>query len=313
MVHIKREEKPIIGWMGRINNSSVGGSGAGGYSPPALGEGENMAQRITTYLDYTQESAAAYRKQGILLYRTKATKHGDFLDVEMYPILDMEKDTWAKRTRPSREAQKKLNIKNAQRKLTRLMNANFGAGDLLGHFTCAMGSTEDQAKKDARNFIKRLRTRASKRGADLKYIYVIEATGSGETIKYHIHMVINGGWISRDEMEKIWGKGLSRVDRCQKMRDGLAGFAHYITQRKSTQEKLLQRSWAASQNLIHPAALISDKKFSRRDAMRMAQDAGNGEFAKKYPGYSLLERPEIRYSDFLPGAYIFARLKIESA
>lgn len=268
-----------------------------------------MGKRITTYLDYTQEGPRPYRKQGILLYRTKVTKHGEYLDVEMYPILDMDKDTWARRTRPSRECQKRLNIKNAQRKLTRLMNANFGPGDLLGHFTCAHGSTEDQAKRDARNFIDRLRRRAEKKGAELKYIYVIEATGSGESLKYHIHMVVNGGWISRDEMEKVWGKGLARVDRCKKMRDGLAGFAHYITQRKSTQEKLLTRGWASSKNLIRPVTLISDTKFSRRAAMKMAQEAQDlTAFAKKIPGYQLIERPEIRYSDFLPGAYIFAQL-----
>ena len=269
-----------------------------------------MGKQITTYLDYTEQGKRPYRKQGILMYRTKATRHGDYLDVEMYPILDMDKDTWGRRTRPTREAQKRLNVKNAQRKLTRLMNANFGPGDLLGHFTCAQGTDEAQAKKDARNFIARIRRAAAKKSVEIKYIYVIEATGSGDAIKYHIHMVLKGGWIDRDALEKIWGKGLARVDRCQKMRDGLAGFAHYITQRKTTQEKLLARSWAGSQNLTKPVTITSDHKFSRGAAMKIALEAADmGAFAKKYPGYELLERPEIRYSDFLPGAYIFAQMR----
>ena len=46
--------------------------------------------------------------------------------------------------------------------------------------------------------------------------------------------------------------------------------------------------------------------------MRIAQDAeskAKAEFEKRYPGYRLIEQPEIRYSDMMPGAYIYACMR----
>ena len=267
--------------------------------------------RTTAAADYQQEKATATTwGKGVVLMGTRTITAGDYMDVEIYPLVAVEDGRWVQQKKRSREAQKKINLRNAQKRLARLLNANFGPGDLLGHFTCAMGCTEEQAKKEARNFMQRLRRRAAKRGMALKYIYVIETTGSGERLKFHIHAAINGGFISRDEMEAVWGKGLARVDRCKDQPGGLKGFAHYITMRKETQEKLLQRRWACSQNLKQPIIRTSYRKFTRRDMAKMAGDAQDfAAFEKRFPGWELQERPEIRYSEFLPGAYITASLK----
>ena len=252
-----------------------------------------------------------YRRKGIMLYRTKETYAGEFLDVEMYPVLDMDHAGHG-RGNCTKEAQKRLNAKNAQKKLGQLMNANFGKGDLLVHLTCAKNWDEEAAMRQTRNFISRLRTRAKKAGAELKYIYVIETTGENAKRRHHIHMVMNGGWISRDDVEKLWVHGLSRVDRYQDQDAGLKGFAMYITQRKSTQEKLLRRKWAGSKNLIKPTTRESSTRFSRRSAMKIAMNAeadAKKEFEKRYPGYRLIEMPEIRYNDMMPGAYIYASMR----
>ena len=261
--------------------------------------------------EYQETGKHEYRKKGIMLYRTKEIHAGEFLDIEMYPVIDMDHAGHARqnRTRPCQQA---LNAKNAQKKLARLMNANFGKGDLLVHLTCGENWDEETAMRQARNFISRLRTRAKKALAALKYIYVLETTGEGERMRHHIHMVMNGGWIGRDDVEKLWGHGLSRVDRYQEQDSGLKGFAMYITQRKSTQAKLLKRKWASSKNLKKPTEKESSTRFSRRAAMRIAQDAesnAKAEFEKRYPGYRLIEQPEIRYSDMMPGAYIYACMR----
>lgn len=261
--------------------------------------------------DYQAEEARPYQKKGVLLYRTKTIKAGDYLECEIFPVVDIEKGEKSKRRKPSREAQKKLNIANAQKRLSRIMNANFGPGDLLVHLTMEKPCEEEEMRRGVGNFLRRLRRKMSKNGGVLKYIYVIESTGSGERKRWHVHMVMNGGYLSRDEVERLWKHGLSRVDRCQRQEKGLFGFAMYITQRKETQEKLLQRRWACSQGLKQPVILTSDKKFSRRAAMRIATAAemdAREEFEKRYPGYQIIEQPTVKYSDMLPGAYIYAMM-----
>ena len=190
---------------------------------------------------------------------------------------------------------------------------------------------------------RRIRQRAKARKALLKYIYVIETTGEGERERHHVHMVLsvsdkeqprrgcdaagenqhgevaqtaegrgcaeNREWITRDEAENLWRHGLARADRCQAQEKGLAGFARYITARKETQHRLMKRSWGASKNLKQPTVTVADRKFSRAAADRIARDVEGDAKAvleKKYPGYRLIEEPRIRWSDFLPGCYIYA-------
>jgi hypothetical protein len=73
----------------------------------------------------------------------------------------------------SREVQRKLNAKNSQKRLTRLMNANFTDGDLIMTLTYADGCypTPERARKDMTNYIKRVRTYRKKQGLLNQLIY----------------------------------------------------------------------------------------------------------------------------------------------
>ena len=64
-----------------------------------------------------EQSGRAYDKKGILLQRTKTIKAGDMLDVEIYPVLDVET---ARSVRAGRtpEKQKRVNRRNAVKKCT---------------------------------------------------------------------------------------------------------------------------------------------------------------------------------------------------
>ena len=258
-------------------------------------------------------SAATWGK-GTVLIGSRTVKAGNFLELEIFPLVAVERGCWQEAKKQSREAQRRVNMRNAQKRLARLLNANFGPGDLLGHFTCAQGAKEEQARRQVKNFISRLRRRATKAGKKLKYVYVIETTGAEGKMKYHVHMALNGGWIDRDALEAAWGQGLARVDRCKDQPGGLKGFALYITQRKATQEKLLSRRWACSQNLRQPVVRTSYSRFRRRDMDKMAAEAADfSALAKKFPGYEIVERPEVKYSDYLPGAYITVLFKRRGA
>lgn len=273
-----------------------------------------MKRYVTDEAEYDQLSPRGLHDQrGILLERTKTTKAGDWLECEIYPVVAMDHMNRGQRRKKSREAMEKANRERARRKLERLLNANFGPGDLLLHLTAAKPCEFAEFQRLVRNYIGRLKYRAKARKAALKYVYVIETTGEGDRERHHVHMVLSVStpWISRDEAENLWRHGLARADRCQAQEKGLAGFARYITARKETQRRIMRRSWGASHGLKQPTVTIADKKFSRAQADRIARDVEGDARAvleKKYPGYRLIEQPRIRWSDFLPGCYIYAMM-----
>ena len=247
--------------------------------------------------------------RGRMRMRTKTIRSGDFLECEIYPMVPVDSSTRAKHRERSPESIRKANERAAVRNLERLLNCNFGPGDLLVHLTCADGCGFEEMRRRVRNWLRRCKARYERRGEEFAYVYVIETTGTGDRERHHLHAVIRKGSLTRDDLERIWGHGLARVDRCQKMEKGLAGFAHYITQKKETQERLMARRWGCSKGLRRPKVTVSDTKFSRSAAQRIAEAAemdARAEFEKRYPGYRLVEQPLVRRSDWMPGAYIYA-------
>lgn len=272
-----------------------------------------MRKYTSTPEDYTLDTRPERPgKRGILLERTKTIKAGDYLECEIFPMVLMEPGIREARRKRTPEQMREINRRNAVKKLERLMNANFTAGDLMPHLTMDRPCSFEEMQKIVRNFFQRLRRLAAKRGAVMRYIYVIETKQERGYQRHHLHGLINGGWITRDEIEKLWGHGLSRVDRVQQQEKGLAGFARYITQQKTTQERLMRRSWGASKGLRQPTVTVADHKFSRAAAAKIARDLeGDARtiLEKKYPGYRLIEQPVIRYSDWLPGCYVYAMME----
>lgn len=268
--------------------------------------------------EYQETERGEQLENGVLGVRTKTIKSGEYLECEIFPIVIQDHQNREQRRKKSSEKIKRQNKKNQRKKVTRLLNANFGPGDLLAHFTSKAECSEEEFKKETRKFMRKLRARFRKAGVALKYLYVTEGTGAEGNRKWHIHMALNGEALSRDEIEALWTGGLSRVDRVQDQEKGLAGFAAYITQRKETQEKLLAHGWNRSRNLKDPekSATVSTSRFSRRATWKIEEAARRDDwkalktiYAKKYPGYELIEKPEIRYSEYLPGAYVYAWLR----
>ena len=279
------------------------------------GKSQEAEEHMKTYTpnqgDFLTERENA-KAGGVLMNRTKTIKAGEYLEVEIFPVVKMEPGIREGRRRRTPEQIRAINQRNAVKRLERLMNANFSTGDLMPHLTMDKPCSFGDMQRHVRNFIQRMRRLAEKRGAQLRYIYVIETKQEHGQQRHHVHGLINGGWITRDEVEKLWGHGLARVDRVQRQEKGLAGFARYITQQKTTQERLMHRRWGASKGLKQPKITISDTKFSRQAAGRIAKGMETDARAileKKYPGYRLVERPTVKYSDWLPGAYIYAYME----
>lgn len=270
-------------------------------------------------------------QQGVVLQRTRTVKAGQLLYCDSYPIWDTAHERRAKAAlekarglNGTRDAQRKLNARNAQKRLEQLINANFGQGDMLITCTYPEGrqpEDEERAHRDARNYIARLKRLCARLGKPApRYVYVTEMTQSGRRgTRYHHHMVLHAEGISREEAEKCWYQargGICNIKRAQNQREGLTGWAKYISKQvcaQSHQQIATKRRWCASKGLRTPKADIADKKISRRRVEKIAQEMdGRPEEAKRnleavYPGYEVLEI-RVRTSEWASGAYIYAVL-----
>ena len=63
------------------------------------------------------------------LYREKKYYCGDYLEVEVYPVFAKQRGR-VKKYRESTETQKRLNKRNAERRLVRLIHTNFSDTDI---------------------------------------------------------------------------------------------------------------------------------------------------------------------------------------
>ena len=268
--------------------------------------------------------------QGVTRQRARTTKAGQMLYVAAYPVWDTQHTAQAraalkkvKQASGSTEAQRRLNAKNAQRKLVQLINANFGAGDLLVTCTYKPGCEpvdDDQAHKAMVNMMSRLKRLYRKAGIEHpKYVYVTEITESAKRgRRYHHHMILEGG-ISREDVEQAWSKthgGICNTRRAQQQPEGLTGFAKYISKQVNgdkRQQIATRRRWCASKNLEQPVTTTADKKISRRRAEKIAQSVEQDPrrayeaLEQLHPGYRVIEL-EVRTSSYVSGAYIYATL-----
>lgn len=274
---------------------------------------------------------------GTLMQRTKTVKAGPMVYVECYPIWDAQTARAAKseaKMERHRRAQAKLNEKNAQKRLARLVNENFGKGDLILTLEYQKGAgpaDETQAMRDVQNYLRRVARLREKRGLEpMKYVYVIEETNSQKYgTRYHHHVIMTGG-IQREEAEEKWTKkhgGFCNARSAQPDGRHLTGFALYLLRNKkgrrmdadgkNPQQRAMRRRWNCSKNLTDPdeRATTADKKISVRKAGRIAETVENFErakeiFKKLYPDCQLLEITA-RRSRWTTGVYICAELRRE--
>lgn len=156
--------------------------------------------------------------------------------------------------KPTSEAQKRVNQRQAEKNLRRLMAANFKNGDVLVRLDFAKrpgGSREMQALMA--KAIRKLRAEYDRAGEPLKYIYVKEVGKRGSR---HIHMLL-----SRDAIDvltvlrKCWPHGGIHVDPWwtgPNFAKVAAYFVKYAAKTEKTEGKLIGKRWYASRNLVKP-------------------------------------------------------------
>ncbi len=225
---------------------------------------------------------------------------GDYMDAEVYPVFQPAGKRRA-RCKPTSEIQEKINQRNAEKMLTRLVHANFTGADLALHLTYGIPpETLEEAKRDLYNFIRRVNRAREKAGLPkMKYIHRTEVGGRGG--RFHHHLILSGG-LDRDKLENLWGKGFANSKRLQFGEDGITGLAHYMAK-----ERITYRRWSGSRNLIKPEPMVRDGALGRADTEEMAEAIEGKKawqyFEERYPGF-LLTDAEHTQNSVNRGVYI---------
>ena len=233
-------------------------------------------------------------------YKEKLIYAGDMIFGVVYPVF---RKSGARRGRfkETSEIQKKLNERKSTERLTWLIHANFGKGDLALHLTYGDGcvpESEEAFERDVKNYIRRISRLYKKAGICLKYVYVTEYS---ETGRAHVHMILSGG-VDRDVLEGAWGMGRCNADRLQFNECGIVDLAKYIT--KSERAKY-RRRYVTSRNLCKPVEKTNVHQWSRKQLTEV-DEVGNPHkrFADLYPGYWLSEFPKVEKNGVNGGMYM---------
>ena len=268
--------------------------------------------------------------------RTVTIRAGKSLEVMCHPIVKRVPEgarREAKR-RKTTAAMAAINARNLELRVMRLAEENFTEEAMVFTGTYEYPDMDDigmmnyhdiwkhwyedrlpecvmDVRRDVRNFLNRLKRRMEN-PKGLKWILRIEDSDKMDKLGlppcYHVHMLIEAEGLTQDDVSAQWPFGFTRCDRFDKKHDGAARLAHYITKNKKGGRWL-----SHSRNLKEPKVRTSDRKMSRRRAMKVAADIqydGRRIMEALYPGYQMCGKIRITYSDFMPGCYIYARLRL---
>lgn len=200
----------------------------------------------------------------------------------------------SKNSEPTPEAVKKINQRNAETKLRRLINTNFTKNDIHVVLTYRKEERPEPkaAKKQLTNFLRRLKRRYIKLGSVLKYIAVTEYKGKA----IHHHLIINS--VDIRDIQDLWAFGKMRPTYMDDKGD-YAQLASYLikeTSKTFNADDAQGRRWNASQNLKQPKitkTIVAANKFRKdpkpekgyyidKDSIRIGQHEVTGMFYQFY-------------------------------
>jgi len=263
-----------------------------------------------------EEYAEAVKSKGVKIYRNRSTRAGAVLDLNICAVWNAKGE--ATKAKAARRAQSpeviaRRNERETARRISGMVNENFGEGDIAMYLSFA--EEEQDVRKALRWFIRRCAWEHKKRGlAEFRYLYILEsADGEGNPVRPHIHIFLDGA-LSRDFYEDLWRSryGIANGTRLHPDENGLTGFAHYI--QKAPRATRRVRRWACSKNLRKPeerrsTRLPGGKALTKKLVYELASGKRDAKttFEAAYPGWRFLHM-EIRQSEHVAGVYIDIRM-----
>ena len=161
----------------------------------------------------------------------------------------------------------KVNRRNAAKKLSRLINANFVENDMHMVWTydpVNRAANPAEARRDMQKALRKLKTAYKKAGLELKYVAVTEY---GKRSMHH-HLVINSG-LDVAAIQKIWGLGKIHVTLLDDSGDYERLAKYLLKQSDKTfndpEMSVWAKRWCASRNLVRP---IEKKRVVKADSWR---------------------------------------------
>lgn len=276
-----------------------------------------------------QEEDQQRRTPAGSIYALKEIRAGDQMEIDIYPEHKRWRDVpeeGRRRKKDNSTAQRNLNDRNARKQLERILNTNFGEGDLWITLTYDEGHLPEDMAEAVRNmqkFISRVNYQRKKRGLPAaKYVYVTEHDEDHET-RWHHHIVMDGA-MDRDTVESCWKlRSRNQIRKIIPDENGLTGLAKYIT-KDGYKRKKNERRWNASKNLkkpeirtVHsmrprggPEGKRTSPRMIRSYVNRMLRDQGEIETICRewYPGYTFTDA-KILFNKVNQQYYINARMR----
>lgn len=206
-------------------------------------------------------------------YRFKGSTDYEFSYAGNYGAKGEKRSPRAKTTP---EQIRKQNQHNREKKMWRLIRANFDVGDLWTTLKYPKGIRPpvEKIKKDLQTMFRKLRTAYKARGAPLKFIYRLEI---GELGGIHIHMVINripdtdkliaSAWKNPVNLTPLYDLGEFRdlasylVKQPEEVEEQLSLF--------DTEDKKKLLAVSSSRNLIRPEP--ETKEYTRRTMRKILE------------------------------------------
>ena len=212
-------------------------------------------------------------------YVKRTTTAGKTVEVEYYYTARYNRkgQTRNDKVKPTKEAQKRINNKQAERKLRLLLNANFSYGDyhvVLDYIRekDKPDRTKEEMQQDIAKFLRELRKLYKKAGKELKYVHVMEIGSKGAR---HHHLVINK--LDTELLQQAWYKayeGHNRVkvfplDDSGNYGDLASYLLKYTCQHRDTESNegaLMRKRYNSSKNLVRPEPvyeIVSHRAYYR--------------------------------------------------
>ncbi|MBO7668332.1 MAG: hypothetical protein J6T26_07705 [Firmicutes bacterium] len=230
---------------------------------------------------------------GRFFIRRRVWRCGPYAEVELYPVFQPPGKRRSK-CRPTRECQARLNQRDAVRKLARLLQANFRAGDYEIDLTFAEPESVEGAVTELKKLLRALRKIWRAEGTELRYVYTCEQ--GKKSGRVHFHLVLNAGPLSRDEIESMWKHGYANARRLRMDESGVSGLANYISKQgqKRKPEEAGKRRWSCSRNLVRPVPEVTDGAVTVGACMALAEEIDRRSAGAVMEGMTLVEAEALR-------------------
>lgn len=192
-------------------------------------------------------------------YIEAITEAGSTIEIERYYSARYGKrgQGRADRVKATPEEQKRINTRQAEKKLRRLINANFSGNDFhvvlpYIHKRGEEPRSREDMRDDIARFLRTMRKAYKAAGQELKYIHVAEIGQKGAR---HHHIIINH--IDTSEIVKAWPHARAQIFPLDSSGQ-YAKLASYLIKYTDkhvgdgTPEEIQSKRWACSRNLVRP-------------------------------------------------------------